>query len=111
MPEIPEPTVTVAGYRVSCLPPDHPDARHFTITVTYRTRGDESGFVVRDAGIYFDRDGLFTDEPVLMPEAEALALAKEIAPIMVVSGSTVTDVLARDAEQRVEIDLEDGGAQ
>lgn len=94
MPEIPEPTVTVASYRVSCLPEGHPDRRHFALAVTYRIRGDKAGFVVTDGVDYYAADGSPQENPVLFAENEALALAKGLAPRMVVNGKTVADVLA-----------------
>lgn len=91
----PEPIVTATSYRVSCLPFDHPDCRHYALAVTYRTRGAEAGFAVTDGEVYFSQGGFMTDVAVLMPLDQALALAKRIVPGIVVGDRTVADVLAQ----------------
>lgn len=96
MPEIPEPMTTAFTYKVSCLPIDHPAYRHYSLTVAYRIRGTESGYSVSDGSdYYYAADGTLSDQPVLLPEADALALAKRIAPTMTaVNGWTVAALLA-----------------
>lgn len=104
MIEIPEPTERVTRYEVSCLPPDHIDAPHFTITVEWR--GGDLWAVCRFREC-LGTDGEWDYEPSPSNRtdewknnhrfdlASALALAQAAAPKMTVNGYTVADVLRR----------------
>jgi hypothetical protein len=101
-PAIPEPTATVVQYSVSCLPRRNPNYRHYVVSVIEREIGR---WVVRAEGEIRDSNG----DPI-QPMAEgddvaawaaghrfdldtALALARRIAPTLVVNGYTVADAL------------------
>lgn len=100
----PEPTVKVTAYSVSCLPETNINAPHFTARAEYRGRG---GWAVTDGFHVYAADGSRAHEHIPTErteeflarfrhgELEAVALAKRIAPTLVVNGYTVADVLAR----------------
>jgi len=101
-----EPTTRVTEYVVSCLPPDHEEARNFTLYVRWRggglwcvsdgpycytrtgRRSYERGPSSRTAGwLKFYRFDLQT----------ALELAERLAPKMRCNGFTVSDVMIADS--------------
>lgn len=106
---IPEPTVRVTRYDVSCVPPDHIDSIHFTARVEYR---GHDLWAVLDGPYCLGTDGEWDYEPSPSNREDdwlethrfdldtALKLAKEAAPKMTVNGYTVADVLARRARRR-----------
>src|SRR5690606_407223 len=60
MSDVPEPTVRVTRYEVSCLPQDNINAHHFTITVEWR--GDDRWAVLHH-GFCLGADGEWDYEP------------------------------------------------
>ncbi|WP_280396013.1 hypothetical protein [Nocardia brasiliensis] len=90
---VPEPEVRVTGYSVSCLPAEHPEARHWSIPVT---RVRDGRWVVGADGEWYDRDGEFSEAPVPMDLDTALAVARRGAPQLELMGRTVAEVLAQD---------------
>lgn len=120
MGDVPEPTVRVTRYKVSCLPEEHDESDTFTITVEYRGAGRWGVF--RGECRQFGADGTWswgydwdgrdrepaTDEERAdyrrgyeewlaahrFDEATALRLAKEAAPLLRVRSFTVADALA-----------------
>ena len=58
-----EPTVEVTRYQVSCLPSDHPDAIHFTLTVERRDINPDRWAVLR-SGFCYDTKGREKYEPI-----------------------------------------------
>lgn len=94
---VPEPTVSVASYDVSCLPLNHPDRRHFTLRVTRRRFRGKIGFGVTDGIEWYGHGGSVHEQPVLHAEVDAVALACQLAPLMTVNGHTVADALTRTA--------------
>ena len=108
----PEPTVRVTRYEVTCLPPDHPEAHHFTVRVENRGRGL---WAVTDGAHCLGKDGRWDYEPLPSNREDdwrashrfdrdtALDLAKKAAPRMTVNGWTVervlADIAAREAEE------------
>ena len=99
-----EPEVRVVAYQVSCLPPDHPEAPHFTLEVV--ARGYHRWAVTR-FGFCYDAKGheRYEPNPSARTDAfkhkyrhsldDALALAKRLAPTITVNGHTVEDVIRR----------------
>ena len=99
--------VRVTQYDVSCFPADHPSAYIFTITVEWR--GNDL-WAVTDRFQCLDVDGNWDYEPSpssrdddwkarhRFPLETALALAQQHAPLIVVNGWTVTEVLARPSD-------------
>lgn len=97
------PAIRVTRYDVTCLPPDHMEARHFTLTVEYRGRGL---WAVLDGPFALDAAGARSHEP--RPSARedgwlaahrfdldtALTIATRVAPLMTVNGCTVDKILA-----------------
>jgi hypothetical protein len=108
MPEIPEPEVRVTRYEVSCLPRDDRNARYFKVTVEWR---GSDRWAVMDGPEAYAADGTKDYEPSPSNREDdwlalyrfdldtALALAKEVAPLMTCNGHTVADAL-RDQEAR-----------
>jgi hypothetical protein len=106
---IPEPTVTVTEYDVSCLPIDHPERYTFTINVSWRGPGDV--WAVKRGPWCISADGELDHEPSpsnrnddflathRFPLDQALALAKEQAPLITVNRWTVEAVLAQEWER------------
>lgn len=104
MSDVPEPTVRVTRYEVSCLPQDNINAHHFTITVEWR--GDDRWAVLHH-GFCLGADGEWDDEPRPSSREDdwlethrfdldtALILAKREAPKLTINGLTAADVLAR----------------
>jgi len=102
--EIPEPTVEVTRYAVSCLPKDHPDSFHFTLRVEYRGR---DRWAVTDGFACLSTDSEWDYEPSSSNRDDnwikthrfdldtALRLAKEQAPKLTVNGLSIADVLNR----------------
>lgn len=115
---MPEPTVRVTRYEVSCLPPDDINTPAFTITVEWR--GEDRWAVMRN-GAYYNLHGKkswgvhweddrepVTDEEIAayaraheawlaehrFDEQTALRIAREQAPRIVVGPWTVEKVLA-----------------
>lgn len=98
-----EARVYPTAYAVSCLPPEHRDAYHFTIHVEWRNK---DLWCVKNGAYCYDRDGVEeyesnpssrTDEfkqRFRFPLDEALEIAKRVAPQMTVNGRSVQDVLA-----------------
>lgn len=125
MGNVPEPTVRVTRYEVSCLPGgqvDYAEGDMFTITVEYRGAGrwavKNRGRILGADGTWsFGYDGPFSDrEPITdeehaalhagqdawrdahrFDEETALRLAREQAPTLQIRGWTVADALARMA--------------
>lgn len=102
---IPEPDVRPIKYAVSCLPLDSRSAHLFTIWVEWRGR---DLWAVTDGSFCFDEDGEADWEPIPSEREDtwlsrhrfdletALALAKRLAPQVVVNGHvSVADALAR----------------
>ncbi|WP_280381353.1 hypothetical protein [Nocardia wallacei] len=106
---VPEPTVWVARYAVSCLPQELEEAASFTVWV--ECRGPGRWFVTDGLGCY-DAAGTRRCEPRRSERTEAwesvvgfadsesaLAVAMHIARTMRVRGTTAADVLAeRDGD-------------
>lgn len=100
-----EPTVAVVAYQVSCLPADHVDALFYTLRVERRDVNPDRWCVVSAGGICYAADGSQQAEPLVSSRTaafkrrhrhsleDALALAKRIAPTIVVNGHTVDDAL------------------
>jgi hypothetical protein len=100
---VPEPTVAVTEYTVSCLPEDHRERHSFTINVEWRGPGDV--WAVTHLSMCLDSDGEWDYEMSSsnrtaewkathrFPLDQALALAKAKAPAMTVNGWTVEAVL------------------
>lgn len=99
----PEPTVYPTAYAVSCLPPDHVDAYHFTLHVEWRGPGDR--WCVTNGAYCYSKTGMQRYElnPSSRTDAfkrtyrhsldKALALGQPFR-LMTVNGHTVQDVLA-----------------
>lgn len=95
-------TEQVTSFEFSVLPVDHPDRRHLTVTVSYRGKG---GWAVTHCGECWSTTGGWEYEA--MPSAReeqwlaehrfdldtAKAIARELAPGLVVNGDTAADVL------------------
>jgi hypothetical protein len=106
MPDLPV-HVEVTSYLVSCLPAHYGARRHFALTVEYR--GPESWAVCADGGCY-TVDGEWGWEPTTserdaawlatarMPLAQALELARRLAPAVECMGVTVATALERGPE-------------
>ncbi len=106
MNAIPEPTVRVTRYEVSCLPQDNINADLFTLTVEERSPGR---WAVLRSGFCYDVDGNREYESIPSGRADefkarfrfdldvALAIAKKIAPMIKVNRYTVADALGRGA--------------
>lgn len=100
----PKPTVYPTAYAVSCIPPDHQDAYHFTLHVEWRGPGDR--WCVTDGAYCYRKDGhkSYESNPssrtdrfkkaYRFPIDDALVLAKRVAPKMTVNGHTVEEVLS-----------------
>jgi hypothetical protein len=96
--------VTVTRYQVCAVPEGIPGAYNWAITVEYRGGGL---WAVLDGAEVVDARGRAHVEPRpsdrtdrwrrkhYLPEDRALALARRLAPTIVVSGYSVADVLAR----------------
>lgn len=123
---VPEPTVRVVKYEISCLPETSVNRVHWTVTVEYRgdsqwavcNFGSQHQWGRNDEKFSFGyswRDGTrepTTDEEWTEYQAgralwlndhrfsldEALEIAKRIAPEIRVNGKTVADVLRWEAE-------------
>ncbi|WP_289009119.1 hypothetical protein [uncultured Thermomonospora sp.] len=107
MPEIPQPTVRITRYEVSCLPEDDINAAAFTLTVEYRGNGK---WAVCRRGSCLSADGKWDYEPSSSNRSDewlsshrfdldtALRLAREAAPKVRVNGYTVADALATAQE-------------
>lgn len=103
-----EPTVEVTRYQVSCLPADHPDAHHFSLSVERRSTNPDS-WCVTDGAYCYDLNGNaeYEANPSSRTDKfkrsfrhsldEALQLAKRIAPTMTINGLTPAKVLARSS--------------
>lgn len=103
-PLIPEPTVQVTRYEVSCLPEGHELRHSMTINVEYRGRNRYA--VLNRLGEALGSDGEWDWEPRPSERDDdwiathrfdldtALNLAKEAAPTMRVGRFTVPDALA-----------------
>lgn len=99
---VPEPSVHVTAYAVSCVPEDNINAFHFTAKVEYRGRG---GWAVTDGFYVYAADGSRAHQSIPTErteeflakfrhsESDAIALAKRIAPTLRVNGYTVADAL------------------
>lgn len=104
MTAIPEPTVRVTRYEVSCLPQDDINADLFTLRVEERSK---DRWAVLRGGFCYDADGKQEYESIPSERADefkgrfrfdldtALEIAKRIAPTMKVNRWTVADALAR----------------
>lgn len=104
MTAVPEPTVRPTRYEVSCLPPDHPEAHHFTVRVEYRGR---DLWCVTDGHFCLGSEGDWDYESLPSSRDDewlkthrfdldtALRLAKDFAPKITIGRFTVADVLAR----------------
>lgn len=98
--------VDIVKYQVSCLPEEHRDRRHYTVTV--ERRGPGSWAVCGGRGCLSNR-GTWDDELLVSNRSvawlnahrfdlgSALGLAREHAAKMSCMGVPVTEVLARDA--------------
>lgn len=106
MPDIPEPTVEVTAYRVSCLPADHPEAYIFSLKVERRSSNPDRWAVTDGVRCYTAKGTKgYESNPSSRTKnflrwyrhslEDALALAKRIAPTMTCNGFTIADVLAR----------------
>jgi hypothetical protein len=96
--------VRPTAYAVSCLPPEHIDAYHFTLHVEWRGPGDR--WCVTDGAYCYRKDGhrSYESNPssrtdrfkkaYRFPLDDALALAQRLAPKMTINGHTVESVLA-----------------
>lgn len=97
---IPEPTVTVTEYAVSCLPEDHDGYDSFAVLVEY---WPGEGWFVRRSTRFLGGDGpwTFSDGTAKWKASHrfdldtALRLAREATATVTVNGLTVADVLAR----------------
>ncbi|WP_189160936.1 hypothetical protein [Sphaerisporangium melleum] len=105
--------MTATRYEVSCLPVDHRERRHFTLTVEYRGRGL---WAVSDGFEVLGKDGTWDHEPLSSSREEdwiaahrfdldtALEIAKKAAPHITINGFTVekvlADIAAREAAER-----------
>lgn len=101
-----EATARVTEYQVSCVPDDFIDAPAFALTVEWR--GEDTWAICRFSRC-LGSDGVWDHEPIpsdredewiathRFTEDEALRLAKEAAPKVVVNGWTVAAVLAKGA--------------
>lgn len=100
------PEVRPTQYEVSCLPEDDMDAHLWALAVEYRGRGR---WAVRHHGQCLGRDGSWSYESIpserrdewlvehRFPLEEALALAKQHAPLVRINRFTAADYLARQA--------------
>ncbi|MFF0546978.1 hypothetical protein ACFYTF_29490 [Nocardia thailandica] len=88
---VPDPTVTVTEHTVSCLPIDHRDRRYFEVQVKRHRSGN---WYVTDSFEFYGAAAERRSMPALMTEPEAIAVARQIAPAMVVNGHTVAAALA-----------------
>jgi hypothetical protein len=103
--------VQATEYAVCSLPPHHPRARHFRITVEWRGR-DEQGrdrWAVCHMGECLSLDGAWDYEPSSSGRDDAwlaahrfnldtaLRLARQAAPAVTVNNVTAADVAARGA--------------
>ena len=94
MTEIPEPSVLVTRYEVSCLPEKD---YHFALTVESRRDGQ---WAVLDGPYPLFADGSRDYQALRGDRLDletALALAREQAPQMEINGRTVAEVLSRRA--------------
>lgn len=101
-----QPTVEVTRYQVSCLPSDHPDAIHFTLTVERRDINPDRWAVLR-SGFCYDTKGRKKYEMIPSSRTDAfkrryrhtledaLEIAKRVAPTLTVMGHTVEDAFSR----------------
>lgn len=107
--KIPEPTVSISRFSVSCLPAGHDLAPHFRLSVSERDTGKWA--VTNLAGQCMSADGRWDDElcPSRRPDgwdtthrfdlATALRLAKQAARGLTKDGLTVADALSRGARR------------
>jgi hypothetical protein len=105
---VPEPAATVGEYRVSCLPREHRNYRHFVVYVFER---EPNRWVVRVNGEICDANGDQIEPRLPLEDFEAwaakhrfdldtaLALAKRIAPTLIVNGYTVADALGMGGDR------------
>lgn len=91
--EIPDPTVAVTRYAVTCLPAGHRMTRHFTIQVEARGGGL---WAVLHQGMEAGPSGAWRPRGLggRFKVTTALELAKRLAPDLTVNGHTVADALA-----------------
>jgi hypothetical protein len=106
MSRVPEAEVRPTAYAVSCLPPEHVDAYHFTLHVEWRNK---DRWCVTDGAYCYSKTGIrrYESNPSSRTDAfkrtyrhsldDALTLAKRLAPKMTVNGHTVQDVLDLEA--------------
>ncbi|MEV6219851.1 hypothetical protein [Nocardia sp. NPDC051833] len=102
---IPEPALEVGRYEVSCLPRDHPERFAFTLGVEYR---GYDRWAVTHLGRCYAADGSRDNETIpserrdewlaahRFPFDEALALAKQIAPLLRQGRFGVAEALAEE---------------
>lgn len=102
---VPEPSVRVVAYEVSCVPRDDVNARPFTITVRH-VRDDL--WIATDGFFCLNEDGVWVQDPSGVynrhNEQTAMRLAVEAAPRMNTLGWTVSDALAARSSAREERD-------
>jgi hypothetical protein len=94
---------TESEFRVSCLPPDHEAAHHFTITVSWRGKGRWA--VLDPRGFCLGHDGEWDYEPMNSSRteewlaehrfslSEALGRAQREAPNLTIANLTVMDAI------------------
>lgn len=106
----PEPTVAVTQYTVSTYPnPDSINASLYDVSVEYRGKGM---WAVCWMGRCYDRKGVADYEPIPSSRTDkwlkrfrfadvemALAVAKQVAPTIVVNGKTAADTWAWEQER------------
>lgn len=102
------PRILTTQYVVSCLPAHHLDRETWSVTVEYREPGK---WAVLRGRRCLGRDGIWRHESTpseredewltdhRFTEQEALLLAAEWAPKIVVNGLTAADVLARNGSE------------
>lgn len=111
---IPEPTVRVTRYEVSCLPEGHKMAPHMTVRVEYR--GRDRWAVIHDplclsACGEWDYEMRTSERAAEWLDAHrfdlvtALKLAKKHAPLLSVAGWTPMEILAREAAEEAGADV------
>jgi hypothetical protein len=104
--EVPEPTVRVTRYEVSCLPETDVNHRYFKLHVEFRGGGKWAvcqpgmlSFCLSVDGTW-DPESAITDEWIATHRFDkdtALRLAREHAPRVEINGLTVAEVVARSA--------------
>lgn len=113
MTDVPEPTVRVTRYEVSCLPEDNINHRHFKLNVEHRGGGR---WIVCQGGpprYCLGRDGTWEYESAVddewialrtFDEETALKVAREAAPHVTVNGYSVGHFLKAAAARKVASD-------